>query len=956
MILKKTQNLLLLSLIGFLFMIGLAQANGSGRISGRLVDAESGDPMIGANVILEGTTMGAACDIEGNYLIRHVPAGTYNLIATMIGYATTRVENVVITEDTELITFNLTLKPDVIESEDVIVTAKAAKNSDAALLADRQKATSVSDAISAEQISRSGGGDAADAMSRVTGASVVDGKYVYIRGLGERYSSTLLNGAALPSPDPNRKAVQMDIFPAGLLDNIVTSKTFTPDKAGDFTGGSVDISTKAFPEKLNVKVSTSSSYNTKSSDSDYLSYAGGDQDWLGMDDGFRNVPDPLADPNVVIPTIGASRRDAEQAEELSRLSKSFNNIMAPSQENLPMNSNFSLSYGNQVSLLGGPLGILGSLTYGRSYSAYDDGTVGRWSLNDASADALNNDYLFTDNKGSSTAQWGTLVNLAYKFTTAHQIAMNHMYNRSGTSEARYQYGAYPRDLSEGNVYETRTLKYTERMLSSFQVRGEHYLESIFGAKLNWKTSFTNSAQDEPDLRFFTNSYKDIELPDGSIYRDYKIQPSLYQLPTRYYRNLDEDNQDYKLDVEIPFQQWAELKSKLKLGGAFLKKERDYTERVYEFDQDEVEYEGDPELFFSQENMGLLYQDAYGRYRFGNYVVDRTEESGTYGGEQTIAAGYGMIDMPLTSQLRVIAGARYEATDLSVTSADTSKIAGDIQEDDILPSFNLIFSLMDNMNLRLAYGKTLARPTLRELAPYSSFDFVGDFIYTGNPELKRTLIDNYDFRWEWFARPGEIYAVSFFYKKFENPIEKAIINNNGEIKFQNVDEANVYGAEFEVRKRLDQIHSRLSKIEVGGNLSLIKSFVDIPAEELVFIHAYDPNADDQRPFQGQSEYVLNLEASYDNPGTSTKLAVIYNVFGERLSEVSLGGAPDIYEQPRHSLDFTASQALWNGISMKFSAKNLLDAEFKKEHTYKGQSFVYQSYKTGQSFSLGLSYNM
>lgn len=934
----------------------LSFGQGVGKIIGKVVDGQNGEPLIGTNVIIEGTSMGAAVDIEGNFTIPNVPVGSYTLMGSMIGYSVTKISDVEVTAG-DVTRIDFSMKAEVLESdEEVVVTAKALKNTDAALLADRQKAISVSDAISSEQISRSGGGDAADAMSRVTGASVVDGKYVYIRGLGERYSSTMLNGASLPSPDPNRKAVQMDIFPAGLLDNIVTSKTFSPDKPGDFTGGSVDISTKSFPEQLSVKFSTSTSYNGKTRGDTYLTSPGGDTDWLGMDDGFRDVPDPLADPDVVIPDVSEARRDEAKANQLSELSKAFNGNMAPNTDDAPLNSSYSLSYGNQVQMMGRPLGILGSLNYSRNYSAYDDGTTGRWSLNDAEADALNNDYLFTDIKGTDTVQWGTLVNLAYKLTPEHQIIANHMYNRSGESEARYQFGTYPRDLNPDDVYETRTLKYTERKLSAFQFRGEHFLDNMLDAKVEWKSSFTNSSQDEPDLRFFTNSYRAVELPDGSTFVDYKIQPSLYSLPTRYYRSLDEDNQDVKLDITLPFKQWDDLKSSFKFGAAQMRKDRSYTERVFEFDQDEIDYEGDPDSFFAEESMGMLFQDDWGRYRFGNYVIDRTEPSGTYDGEQTVTAGYAMVDMPLSTQLRLITGLRVEDTEMDVASQDTSKAAGNISESDLLPSVNVIYSLLENMNIRLAYGKTLARPTLRELAPYSSFDFVGDFIYTGNPDLERTTIDNYDFRWEWFARPGEIYAVSFFYKNFQNPIEKSIINNNGEIKYQNVSEARVYGAEFELRKNLDQLHSVLNHVHFGGNFSLVKSFVDIPEEEMVFRRAYDPDADNTREFQGQSPYVINLEVGYDNPGTSTTINVLYNVFGERLSEVSLGGVPDIYEQPRHALDVIASQKIWWGLGLKFSAKNILDAEYKKEHEFKGNSFTYQSYQKGPSFSLGLSYQL
>ena len=261
-----------------------------------------------------------------------------------------------------------------------------------------------------------------------------------------------------------------------------------------------------------------------------------------------------------------------------------------------------------------------------------------------------------------------------------------------------------------------------------------------------------------------------------------------------------------------------------------------------------------------------------------------------------------------------------------------------------------------MNIRGAYGRTLARPTFRELAPFASFDFLGDFIFIGNPNLKRTLIDNFDLRLEWFSRPGEIFAVSGFYKNFENPIERAIVSQNNQGQFQNVKNARVMGLEFELRKRLEQIHPLLNNFQIGGNFSLIDSQVDIPQKELLPILAYDPNASRQRQLQGQSPYVLNLDLGYDNSQTGTTVSIFYNLFGKRLSEVSLGGTPNVFEQARGTLDLTLSQRIWKRLTLKASAKNLFDTSIRKAHTFKGQDFVVAEYKSGRTVSFGTTFSI
>ncbi len=931
-------------------------AQETGTIIGTIVDKQNGEPLIGANILLEGTTIGAASDINGNYRIANIPAGTYNLIGSMIGYTKMTVTNVEI-KNTELVKLDLVLVSEAIETEEVVVTARMILNNEASLLKDRQKSNSVSDAISSELISRSGSSNAGDAMTKVTGASVVGGKYVYIRGLGERYSSTHINGTELPSADPDKKSFNMDLFPTGILDNIVTVKSFTPDKPGNFSGGIVDIGTKSYPEQFTLKLSGSSSYNTSSTfNKNFLTYNGGGSDWLGSDDGSRKIPDILNNPDLVIPSVTTARTNTEQAKLLDEISKSFFPEMSPKKGTAPINQSYSLSIGDQTQLFEMPLGFLGSYSYNRNYSFYENGTSGRWKLtgNVNTIETLDELQLLKDSKGTDEVNWGGLITFNLKPHPKHQVGVDVVYTQSGQSTARFLEGRWLEQFNDAPnaILETRVLSYTERNLQSYQFHGKHLFDELYGLGISWSGSISKTSQDEPDARYFTNHYNNLNM-------NYSINRGNYALPSRYFRNMNEDGKGVNLDFTLPFYVWENSEAKFKTGGAFNEKERVFNERRFEYNLGAVRYSGDPDSFFAAENVGIVsYDSTNNRYTFGNYISEVPDPlGGNYNGYEKVAAWYAMFELPITSSFRFIGGARYEISKMEVYGKNEK---GFLDDKDLLPAVSLIYQITENMNIRSSYGKTLARPNFREKAPYANFNFVGDFTFLGNPDLKRTLIDNYDLRWEWFLRPGEIFAVSGFYKQFKNPIERVInvqyASEGGEIYYENIDKADVYGVEFEFRKSLDEVLNELRDFSVGTNISFINSRVNISEGELAVIRQNDPNAESTRQLQGQSPYLVNLELSYYNSTSGTTASIFYNVFGDRLAEISIGGTPDIFEKSKPMLDFVASQNLFTNFNLRLSIKNILNSAYKLTHEYKGAEYIRAEYKSGTSISLGIGYSL
>lgn len=939
----------------------------TGILTGKVVDAETGDPLPGVNVVLEGTMMGAATDLDGRYEMENVPPGSYKVVASFIGYSKVKIENVII-KSGQAEKLDFTMGMEVLEGQEIIVTAKAVKNTEASLLKDRQKAVAVSDAISAEAISQAGAGNAAEAMKQVTGASVVEGKYVFIRGLGDRYTSTHLNGTEIPSTDPYRRAGSVDLIPSNLIDNIVTVKSFTPDKPGDFSGGAVDIKTKDFPEDLSIKFSASTSYNTQTTfnNNGPIGYKGGATDWLGYDNGSRSVPtlvtDGMKSGYYPGPPSSFDPQQTQSLDNLQSFSQSFNPLMTPSSKTPSLNQSYSFSVGNEFSLFNRSLGYLASLTYSNGYKSYDNGIYNAWRLGSSQATELVPIFKMNDVQTAHDVLWGGLVKSSYKINPYNIISLNYLYNINGESISRNLQGQYDYDKLDAvdDLFISSNLGYSERQLSSFQISGDHQFTRVVGLRMDWQLSTSYSTQNEPDLRYFSR----YTIMDNN---QVKSQGTFSNIaPTRFFRDLSEDKNEATVNFNLPFKQWSGKPSHFKFGALYSIKERSFNENrfVYNEGSGAKSYKGNDEEYFQHQNIGwdqtsqTINGTTYYGYKLKLYITPADVGSNDYTADQDINAYYAMIDLPVINKLRFIGGARYETTDITLTSLDSTKANGFISTKDWLPSINFIYSFTPDMNVRASVTRTLARPTFRELAPYASYDFSAGFTHIGNPLLKRTLIDNYDLRWEWFSRPGEIYAVSLFYKRFENPIERAFIvtASNREITWENVNQAISTGIEFELRKNLDIVSSKLSNFSFGSNLSLVRSTIDIPEDLLELMRTNNPEISSTRELEGQSPFLVNVNASYENSNNGLSAHIYYNVFGKRLSEWNKTGEPFVYEQPAHALNASIYYKLGSHIVLKFSGNNLLNTKHQKSQVYKGKEYIFTRYTQGTTFSLGLDYSI
>ena len=936
----------------------------TGTVGGRVIDNWSQQGLAGVVVSVRGTTLATTTDISGVYEIKGIPPGDHIVVFSKGGYARTIVTEVRVAP-AQVSKVDNFLRPEFYDMEEFEVTAAELESMTEIVLKTRQDSAIAMDVVGEDFIDRSGAGDVGEIMTKVTGVSVVDGKFVNIRGLGERYNLTTLNGGSVPSADPDKRAVQLDIFPSEVVQSIETSKTFTPDQPGNFSGGNVNIITKRYPDDFLFNISFGGGYNTSATfNDDFLTYDGGSTDWAGFDDGTRDIPDDWSehDPQRTGALLNQTRSGGGRtlasrtaaSEEIIRLTSEFNDQMSPYTEAPPPDMSFSSTVGDAVDVFGRKLGYMAAVSYDRKFRFVDDGFIGRYQA--FGGTGTMKPLLEVDDVSSlSEVNWSGLVNLAYEISEQHDIAFNFLYNRNSDDRATYQNGLL--DSFEDRLFERYVLHYTERELQVYQLRGRHewpvLLDGVIDTQTDWLAGFATTSQDEPDLRLFEFVRDDTGVPE--------IPLSGVLEPTRFWRELEEETGNLKWDQSFAFESWTGEEGLFKLGLWYEGKERTYNDRRFGYRSNNsfaaFARDGDPNRFLAPGNV-TFQTNFFGAFGFDTLIEERPFNR--YEGSSDVNAGYAMLELPVFPRLRAVGGARYEMSDITVDNFGERTGSSSLSNNDLLPSISLIYEVVPNMNLRASYAQTLARPTFDEIAEVARFDFINNEILIGNPDLQQTAIDNYDLRWEWFRRPGEVLAASVFYKNLDAPIEKTIVTANNQVQYQNRKEAMVYGFELEARTRLDIIEraaehwSLLELFSVGANFTWVESEVDADNFEYDFVE----EGRKTRQLQGQSPYIINADITFDtalrNEDYATSVSLFYNLFGERLSEVSRF-SPNIFEQPVNTVDVVVAQQLGKHLKLKLAAKNLLDPTYEKLIDFEGEDYTYASYSKGRTFSISLGYS-
>jgi len=907
------------------------------------MDGEYDEPMAFANVIVKGSTIGTTTDFDGKYSLDLEP-GEYTLTFSFVGYQTIEVSEVLIKSD-EVEQVDVTLSTNTLD--EIIITTTVRKNTESAVLDIQKKSAVMLDGLSSQGIKKAGASNIASAVKSVPGVSVQGGKYVYVRGLGDRYTKSILNGVDIPGLDPDRNTIQMDIFPTNILENIIVIKSAAAEYPADFTGGVVDIVTRDFPTKKETSFSIGSAYNSEMHfKNDFLIGPSEGTDFLGFDNNSRSRP---INRYQYIPGT------FENYPLLTQLTSSFNPILQAERKTSKNNFNFGFTTGNQF-LVGDndKLGYQFSLSYRNETSFYKNRVDNRLTKdpNNSSNYNLLTSRLSTGDEGENNIILSGLAGLVYKRENS-KYKLNLLHIQNGESVGGYFNQEASQAGAGGGIeqYTKDVIQYTQRSVTNLLLNGQHNIEN--GWNIDWKISPTLATVLDKDHR--TTAFQITQEGDAII------APSSSGYPQRVWRDLFEFN----LANQVNFLKKYTLKdkpAKLKFGGGMTYKFRDFELDYYIFTStNPVVPNGQANNLLLTENIWTPETQAGTHLVFGNLY----QSANSYEGEQRIYSGYFSNEFELIENLKSVVGIRTELFQSYYTGQNQSgsqvfyneKI---IDNFDIYPSANLILSLNENSNLRSSFSKTTARPSFKEASRAQIYDAISDRLFIGNLDLKPSYIDNLDMRYEIFGDKGDIIAFSGFYKTFKDPIELTFFASApNQLTARNLGAAKVYGAEFEIRKPLNIISDDVRKWRFSLNASLIKSSLEMFEDE--YNNRLNAARDGEsisrtRDLQGQSPFLINSNIEFLNEETGFQYGLFYNVQGRTLEVVGTGIVPDVYTVPFHSLNFNLKKFLDDDgkSSISIKAKNILNS--KKESVYESFNIsdeIWTSRMQGTEISIGYS---
>jgi len=928
-----------------------------GIISGVVLDRETQQPLPNARVGIYrldpadtgwAFVAGMLSTERGGYRFSVAP-GMYRIIISYQAYTTFVRDDLRVAPDSNL-ELRVTITPKPIPMKTVDVKGTELRGSEASVLAKQKKASYVSDAITSEQIAKSTDSNAAEALQRVTGLSVVEGRYVFVRGLGERYSSTQVNGGSVGTPEPNKRVVPLDVFPSGALDNVVVQKSYTPDQEGEFGGGVVQLNTRDFIDGKSMTQSVTSGVSQPSLNRGFLSYDGGRYDFLGFDDGTRAMPSLIKDlaGNQRIFQKSAFSQDGLTAEQIQALGRSFNKVWTPSSGHGRPNYSYAASYASGLKLFGREAGFLASASLNNGFT--NESTI--QNAYSGSRTSLSPLYEYKVEQSDATVLGGLLANFSVRLAPKQSLSLRSLYTRSAESESRiaqgpnYDYGT--------ELFRVTRLGYVERGLLSNVLTGEHHIGLLPRLTGEWSAGYSEARRDEPDRR--ENTYE--SNGHGQMVLSQRNQFGL----TRIFGAMKEHDRSFRASLSLPIGPGNSRDTKIKTGIAWRLRNRVSSFRRFGFS---IGYQGPggldlsepPELLLADENIepGLFT------------LQEATRENDRYTARQEIRAAYAMVDVPVLRKLRAVGGARIEdshqaveARSPFVTTAKETDV--ELNGQDFLPAINLTYAPTDRMNVRAGFSKTVSRPELREMSPFDIYDYETGFSEIGNPKVHSTPIRGYDLRWEFFPGSRELLAVSGFHKDIEHPIEKFVEGSSGGyvLSPRNGDRGRLTGVELEARLGLATAWNAVASVlpivnappalqqwGVFANYTRVGSSVSVP----ITTDALGNPVFRKGPLGGQSTFALNAGVSYTG---AVDASVLVAAFGRRLEQVGAGQypstLPDIYEYPMTSLDMTVGKKISSTMRLKLSMENLLDSRSEFRQLDK----ITRENSPGRSFGLGLQW--
>jgi outer membrane receptor protein involved in Fe transport len=933
---------------------------GRGAVVGSVVEAANARPIVGALVQVIGDSERRERTGPGGHYRLYLPPGSYRLRISAADFTEKTLENVTVTEGRSTVAdANLAAAPRAGRRtgvEVIDVTADVTESTEATQLLKRKMAPTVSDSLGAESIGKTPDSDAAEVVTRVPAVTVKDDKFIIVRGLGERYSSALLNGSRLPSTDPNRRIVPLDIFPADFIESLNIIKTYTPDLPGDFSGGLVDIRLAEPPAQLTYGLSTSLSFNTETTFQDFDTYDGYTADWFTLGDGPRALPSTFdIFPDSPNSTFSPSTTQMRALVGSLPLNWNIDSTTAP--------PNFSVD--GFVGNTWGPFGINLAASYGWDFGVHRDEVNNSFSSKER-LDA-NIGQIFLYDTSSFETQLGAVLTTQYEINREHKLLGRALVNRQSIDEVQLGTGQDTNNQF-GVIQDVSSSQYTANQLGFGALEGLHHFPWM---DLDWRGSWAPSSQSIPDAKFY------VYASSGGAPPALQFDNSNILEPQRTWTDLSEFLQDYNIDGTIPFRTrlpftdvWRGLRGQIKTGLAYLVRDRSFLYQDFRIaaagPAGRIDLTAPPDSVFIPPNFAAR---PLGPLTFNRLNYEPFDAS------QEVAGFYGMADLPLIEdRLRLIGGARLEYSYIETDGFQrgVGSIGSIINDLDPLPGASLIYTLRDDMNIRAAFSQTVSRPEFRELTPIIFTTLPGQRGLVGNNDLVTTNITNYDLRWEWFFSPLELASLSFFYKDLEQPIELVTgADAGGTIYdvFVNYDSATLWGVEMEVRKDFNFAVPYARRVTwlrtVAPHLADLQVLINVSVVDSETSETFTPPdfpsvapAPGNPPLQGQSPYVINASLEYEDYRWGL-FRLLYNTVGPTI--VAKGtkfgpseALPDIESQRRDQLDFVwlSEVTLFDvPFSTKFAVQNILNDRFLETQGER----ITNRYRTGVTFSTGITYS-
>jgi len=928
----------------------------TGFIKGRITDLVNSESIPGAKIIVDSLNKGAMTDLDGIFSIA-LKAGTYSLTVAYPSYQTQKISEVVI-KPGDTTRLDIKLEKEVKEVSSVTVKGQVNKESNENIIKMQRNSATVVDGISQESIKKSPDSKASDVLKRVSGASVQDNKFVVVRGLSDRYNYALINGASLPSSESDKKAFSFDIFPSNMLDNLVIMKSATPDVPGEFAGGVIDINTTEPKNKPIHSLQVGGGFNTLTTFQDYRSSNGNLLDVLGFGSNSRALPAQV--PNTI--DFSSMGKDEKAA-----LARDMQFQWSPQSSKALPNGSLQYSFGRNFKKEEQEFGFIFAYNY---QNTQNTNIYFRRDFEEQAAGVIKKMELM-DSVFNRSILNSAMLNTLWKINSKNKISIKTLYSVNSEDKINKRSGARELDNDPRQWEKSTNFWYTQNNLFSTQFIGNHELKK---GKLNWNTGLSSVERQIPNLRRIV--YRKYALEENNT--DINFGDTAYAaviqnngtIPTAagnmFWANSSEQTVSFKYDYSIPWN-FEKVKTEWKIGGMHQFRDRDFQSRNFGFSQ----YKPTGSSFnssllllpadelFAAENLGLLENGQ------GGFKLDEASNvDDSYQASAFLNAGFGMFDLKFGEKLRFVGGARFESYNQKFSYIEFgSNLQKNIDStvNDLLPSINVIWSLSPKVNIRASYYKTVSRPEFRELAPFAFYNFVQDNILSGNPQLKRALINNTDLRFEWFPGAGQVFSISGFYKTFTDPIE--LINRPGtsgapELYYSNVASATNYGSELEYRLKLGVFDKKsdssfLDATTIYTNLALIRSVVDV-SEVL--------GSGGDRPLQGQSPYIVNAGLSFAPFKSTWSFNLSYNVIGQRIYIVGNVQEPSVWENGRIVIDMQIAKTFGDKWEIKLNARDLLAQRLVYFQDLNGNRKFdaetdnnWQEIRFGQTISLSAKYN-